>query len=57
MSTFYRLLVKFLYLLGAIQVCGETHACSYFHIFIVTVVIPIIATLVLVLLASLGFVY
>ncbi|MBQ8206574.1 MAG: GntP family permease [Bacilli bacterium] len=44
-------------ILADLQVCGETHARSYFHIFIVTVVIPIIATLVLVLLASLGFVY
>ncbi len=41
-------------ILADLQVCGETHARSYIHIFVVTVVIPIIATAVLVLLASLG---
>lgn len=43
-------------ILADLQVCGENHSRSYFHIFIVTVVIPIIATLVLVLLASMGIV-
>ncbi|MGM9873327.1 MAG: GntP family permease [Bacilli bacterium] len=43
-------------ILADLQVCGETHSRSYFHIFIVTVVIPIIATGVIVLLASLGLV-
>ena len=44
-------------ILADLQVCGENHARSYSHIFVVTVIIPIIATLVIVLLASLGFVY
>ena len=44
-------------ILADLQVCGENHSRSYFHIFIVTVVIPIIATLVIVGLASVGFVY
>lgn len=44
-------------ILADLEVCGENHARSYSHIFVVTVIVPIIATLVLVLLASLGFVY
>lgn len=41
-------------ILADLQVCGENHSRSYFHIFIVTVVIPIIATIVVCTLASLG---
>jgi len=44
-------------ILADLQVCGETHARSYFHIFIVTVVIPIIATVVVATLATVGFVW
>lgn len=43
-------------ILADLEVCGETHSRSYIHIFVVTVLIPIIATLVIVGLASLGFV-
>lgn len=41
-------------ILADLQVCGENHARSYFHIFIVTVVIPILATVLVCTLATLG---
>lgn len=44
-------------ILADLQVCGETHSRSYIHIFVVTVVIPIIATIVVATLATLGIVY
>lgn len=43
-------------ILADLQICGETHARSYFHIFVVTVIIPIIATVVVATLATLGLV-
>lgn len=43
-------------ILTALQVCGETHSRSYIHMFMVTVIIPLIATLVVVVLASMGIV-
>lgn len=43
-------------ILADLQVCGETHSRSYIHIFVVTVVIPIIATIVVATLATLGVV-
>ena len=43
-------------ILADLQVCGETHSRSYIHIFVVTVIIPIIATLVVVALANMGIV-
>lgn len=43
-------------ILATLEVCKETHSRSYIHIFVTTVIIPIIATAIIVLLASLGVV-
>lgn len=44
-------------ILATLNVCNETHASSYIHIFVTTVLVPVIATVVVVLLASMGLVY
>lgn len=43
-------------ILATLNVCHETHKSSYFHIFITTVIVPIVATIAVVVLASLGLV-
>lgn len=43
-------------ILATLDVCGESHSNSYIHIFVTTVIIPIIATFVIVMLACLGVV-
>lgn len=43
-------------ILAALDICNETHASSYKHIFVVTVLNPILATVVIVALACLGIV-
>lgn len=43
-------------ILATLDVCGESHSNSYIHIFVTTVVIPIIATVIIVGLACLGVV-
>jgi len=44
-------------ILAALNVCNETHARSYWYIFVTTVIVPIVATALIVVLASLGIVY
>jgi H+/gluconate symporter-like permease len=41
-------------ILAVLEVCHETHARSYKHIFVVTVLVPLVATAVIVALAMLG---
>ena len=43
-------------ILATLNVCHETHKSSYWHIFVTTVIVPIISTIVVVWIASLGFV-
>ena len=44
-------------ILATLDVCQETHSSSYKYIFMITVVFTLIAAALLVLLASIGFVY
>ena len=44
-------------ILATLNVCDETHSSSYIHIFVTTVIVPIIVTVIVVALASLGLVY
>lgn len=44
-------------ILATLNVCDETHASSYFHIFITTVVVPIITTVIIVALACMGLAF
>ncbi len=44
-------------ILATLNVCNETHSSSYLHIFVTTVLVPIIATVIIVALASLGLVF
>ena len=44
-------------ILATLNVCDETHASSYFHIFMTTVVVPIITTVVIVALACMGLAF
>ncbi len=41
-------------ILATLNVCEETHSSSYFHIFVVTVIVPIITTIIIVSLACFG---
>ena len=44
-------------ILATLNVCNETHSSSYKEIFVVTVIIPIIATAVIVALACAGLTF
>lgn len=44
-------------ILATLNVCNETHSSSYKDIFVVTVIIPIIATVVIIVLACLGLTF
>lgn len=44
-------------ILATLNVCNETHSSSYLHIFVTTVLVPIIATVIIVLLASMGLIF
>lgn len=44
-------------ILATLNVCNETHSSSYIHIFVTTVLIPIIATMIVVALASIGLTF
>lgn len=44
-------------ILATLNVCNETHSSSYWHIFVVTVIVPVITTAIIVALACLGLVF
>lgn len=44
-------------ILATLNVCNETHSSSYIHIFVTTVIVPIITTIIIIILASMGLTF